>query len=491
MVNFRLTSVWPTTEDVDMPDRQYGGAAALAAPMTTPVASLDGWTAVVLAGGPGTRMRSALPKVLHPVAGVPMVRLVCDLLRETGCRDVIVVASPTARDAVAAAAGDVRLVVQPRALGTGDAALAAREAAAGAHRVIVVHADMPLLTGRTLLELAGRHLASGHLMTFLTAYLDDPRGYSRVQRRNGRVQGTVQEADLSPAMRGQPEVNAGLYAADAAWLFETLAHLEPDHRDEVTLGELIGRAVDAGGVDAYQVTEAVEVQQVNDRVQLASAERVLRDRIRRRLMLDGVTLLDPPSTFIDAGVEVGSDTTLFPGVHLLGSTTVGVSCRIGPNSVVRDSVVSANVEIGGSTIEGATIAEGVTIGPYCHLRPGAVLERDVHLGNYVEIKASRIGERTQVGHFSYIGDADVGTDVNYAAGSITANYDEGTRTKHRTEIGNGASIGSDTVLVAPVRVGAGARTASGAVVTRDVPDGALVMGVPATVRPGVEGGHSA
>lgn len=464
------------------------GSSALATPMTTPVASLDGWTAVVLAAGPGTRMRSTLPKVLHPVAGVPMVRLVCDLLRDAGCRDIVVVASPGSRDAIAEAVGEARVVVQDTPRGTGDATMAAREAVGGAGHVLVAHADMPLLTVRTLLELAGRHLASGHVMAFLTAYLDDPQGYARVQRRNGRVQGIVQEADLPAAMRGQPEVNAGLYAADAAWLFETLAEVAPNDRGETALGELIGRAVAAGGVDAYQVTEAAEVQQVNDRIQLAAAERVVRDRMRRKVMLEGVTLLDPATTYIDAGVEVGPDTTLLPGVHLLGRTRVGSGCRLGPNAVIRDSDIADQVQIGSSTIEEASIHRGVEIGPYCHLRPGVTLEEDVHLGNYVEVKASRVGARTHVGHFSYIGDAEVGSDVNYAAGSITANYDEGTRTKHRTEIGAGASIGSGTVLIAPVRIGAGARTAGGSVVTRDVPDGALVMGVPAIERPGTEGG---
>jgi bifunctional UDP-N-acetylglucosamine pyrophosphorylase / glucosamine-1-phosphate N-acetyltransferase len=243
-------------------------------------------------------------------------------------------------------------------------------------------------------------------------------------------------------------------------------------------------------VDAYQVTEAVEVQQVNDRVQLAVAERVMRDRIRERLMLDGVTLLDPPSTFVDAGVTVEPDTTLYPGVYLLGSTAVGAGTLIGPNAVVRDSTIGDSCEIGQSTIEGATIEDHVEIGPYCHLRPGAHIERDVHLGNYVEVKAARIGQRTQVGHFSYIGDAEIGVDANIGAGSITVNYDGAV--KHRTIIGDGAFIGSDTMLVAPVTVGHGARTAAGAVVTRDVPDGALVMGVPARSRPGnSEGGHPA
>ncbi|MDA1010361.1 MAG: bifunctional UDP-N-acetylglucosamine diphosphorylase/glucosamine-1-phosphate N-acetyltransferase GlmU [Chloroflexi bacterium] len=468
-----------------MPDQQ-NGATALVTPITTPVASLEGWTAIVLAGGPGTRMRSAMPKVLHPVAGVPMVRLVCTLLREAGCLDVIVVASPGAHEGIAAVTGDARVVVQEAPRGTGDATLAARHLVDASAHVLVAHADMPLLTGRTLLELAGRHVASGRVMSFLTAYLDDPQGYARVLRRNGRVQGIVQEADLPAAMRGQPEVNAGLYAADAKWLFESLTTAG----GTPALADLIGRAVEAGGVEAYQVTEAVEVQQVNDRVQLAAAEAVVRERVRRRLMLDGVTLIDPPSTFVDAGVRVGSDTTLAPGVHLLGDTQVGGGCRIGPNAVIRDSRVADNVQIGSSTIEEAEVREGVTIGPYCHLRPGALIEVDVHLGNYVEVKASRIGARTQVGHFSYIGDANVGEDANIAAGTITANYDELTRTKHRTVVGDRASIGSGTVLVAPVTVGLEGRTAAGSVVTRDVPDGAMVMGVPAKARPEAEGGKS-
>ncbi|MDA0815028.1 MAG: bifunctional UDP-N-acetylglucosamine diphosphorylase/glucosamine-1-phosphate N-acetyltransferase GlmU [Chloroflexi bacterium] len=468
-----------------MPDQQ-NGAAALATPFTTPVASLEGWAAVVLAGGPGTRMRSAVPKVLHPVAGVPMVELVCNLLREAGCRDLIVVSSPAARDGIAAVVGNARIVVQDAPRGTGDAAMAARDLIAPSARVLVAHADMPLLTGRTLLELAGRHVASSRVMSFLTAYLDDPHGYARVLRRNGRVQGIVQEADLPAAMRGQPEVNAGLYAVQAEWLFDALA----SGGASAALADLIGHAVEAGGVEAYQVTEAAEVQQVNDRVQLAAAEVVVRERVRRRLMLDGVTLMDPPSTFVDAGVQVGPDTTIAPGVHLLGTTRVGSGCRIGPNAVIRDSRIANNVQVSSSTIEEADVSAGVTIGPYCHLRPGAVIEADVHLGNYVEVKASRIGARTQVGHFSYIGDADVGLDANIAAGTITANYDEPTRTKHRTVIGDGASVGSGTVLVAPVTVGRGARTAAGSVVTHDVPDGAMVMGVPARIRPGIEGGHS-
>lgn len=467
-----------------------GGATAVSAPLTAPVASLEGWSAIVLAAGSGTRMRSAVPKVLHPVAGVPMVRLACDLLRAAGCPDIVVVAAPGARDAIAAAVGDgVRIAVQDEPRGTAHAVLAAREVLGEHRNALLMHANMPLLTTRTLRELAGRHLAASTALTFLTAYLHEPAGYDRVSRRNGMIQGITPEHDLVGAMRGAPEVNAGLYAADLAWLWEALERLEPNAEGMLELTGLIPRAVERGGVEVYQVTESVEVQQVNDRVQLARAERVMRDRIRERLMLDGVTLLDPPSTFVDAGVTVAPDTTLFPGVYLLGTTRIGTGCQVGPNAIVRDSMIADRCEIGASTIEGSEIHEGVSIGPYCHLRPGAVLERDVHLGNYVEVKASRIGSRTQVGHFSYLGDADVGSGVNIGAGSITVNYDG--EVKHRTVIGDGAFIGSDSMLIAPISVGEGARTAAGSVVTRDVPDGAQVMGVPARVRSGHEGGHPA
>ena len=369
-----------------------GGAPSSGSPQ---LASLEGWTAVVIATGPEDGMRSALPKALHPVAGVPMVQVACDTLREAGCTQITVLATSASRDAITAVVGDAKVIegdLMPHPTG----------------RVLVHRADMPLVTTDTLLRVAAQHTGSGPVVV----------------------------------------------------------------------------------LDVLSASDSPEALQVNDRIELATAEGILRDRTRRRLMLAGVTLVDPASTFIDATVEVGPDTTILPGVHLQGRTTVGRDCRIGPNAVIRDSTVAANVEIGSSTIEEATIAEGVTIGPYCHLRPGAVLEGDVHLGNYVEVKASRIGARTQVGHFSYIGDSDLGADVNFAAGSITANYDEATRTKSRTLIGDGASIGSGTVLVAPVRIGSGARTAAGSVVTHDVPDGALVQGVPARVRPGVEGGHS-
>ncbi|MQA00500.1 MAG: UDP-N-acetylglucosamine diphosphorylase/glucosamine-1-phosphate N-acetyltransferase [Dehalococcoidia bacterium] len=460
-------------------------------PRHTPHPVLDGWTAVILAGGRGTRMRSALPKVLHPVAGVPMVRLVCDTVYEAGFRHIVVVAGDAEAAIIEAVGNDARVVRQQEPLGTGHAAATAREAAGEAPQVMILNADLPLLTVRTLREMASRHAKSDSVLTFLTAYLDDPTGYGRVLRRNGRIQGIVEETEVDAARRGDPEVNGGLYAARAAWLWPTLEALPPGPRGERYLTDVIARGVlEPGGVQAYQITEAAEVQQVNTRVDLSKAESMLRDRIRRRLMESGVTLVDPSSTYVDARVTVAPDTTLLPGVHLLGDTRIGGGCRIGPNAVLRDMTVGERCTIGGSTLEGSTLGDDIEVGPYCHLRLGCVLASDVHLGNYAELKASRIGAGTRIGHFSYVGDAEVGDDVNIGAGTITANYDEATKVKNRTRIGRGASIGSDTILVAPVEVGVGARTAAGAVVTHDVPDGAMVMGHPARVRSD-EGGHQA
>ena len=465
-------------------------APALTAPMTSAALSLVGWTAVVLAGGPGTRMRSALPKALHPVAGLPMVRLVCDLLRTAGCTEIVVVAREAIEEIRAAAGDGVRMARQDSARGTAHAVMAARKVASEHGPLLLLHGDMPLLTTRTLLEMAGRHVAAPSSLTFLTAYLPDPKGHSRVERRNGKVHGIVAEADLSPAMRGAPEVDAGMYAVEAEWLWRALMAVGPNASGDLALGELIGLAVRGDGVEAYQVAEATEALSVNDRVDLARAERILRDRVRERLMLEGVTLLDPATTYVDVGVKVGADTVLLPGTTLSGRTRIAQGCRIGPNAVLVDTVVGLRTSIGASTVEGATIGDDVEIGPYCHLRPGSLIGDDVHLGNYVEVKESTIGARTRAGHFCYIGDATIGADVNIGAGTITANYDG--VGKYRTVIGAGAFIGSDTVLIAPIEVGAGAHTAAGAVVTHNVPDGATVIGVPARVRSATsEGGRQA
>ncbi len=443
------------------------------------------WTAVVLAAGRGTRMRSSRPKVLHEVAGRPMLALVVEAARGAGLRRTVVVAAPESRAQLAAAAGGgdperLRVAVQREQLGTGHAALCAREAAEGSEHVLLTYGDLPLLSASTLAGLMERHLSRGATLTFLTATLDDPTGYGRVRRREGRASGIVEERDADAATRAEREVNAGLYAARAEWLWPALAALEPAPRGEIYLTDLVGRAAAEGEcVETWQLRDPAEARQVNTRAELASAEQALRARVRRELMESGVTLVDPATTFVDVGVEVGPDTRLRPGVHLSGRTRVGAGCEIGPNAVLLDMEVGERCRIEGATLRSSTLRDDVEVGPYCVVRPGCVLGERVHLGSYAELKNTQVGAGSRIGHFSYVGDSEVGAEVNIGAGVVTANYD-GER-KHATRIGDGAFIGSDTTLVAPVTVGAGAYTAAGAVVVRDVAPGERVAGVPARV----------
>jgi bifunctional UDP-N-acetylglucosamine pyrophosphorylase/glucosamine-1-phosphate N-acetyltransferase len=446
---------------------------------TTSNTPLAGWTAVILAAGRGTRMRSALPKALHPVAGVPMVRHVADAARDAGFERIVVVVSPEGGPIAEAAGPSVAAAIQQEPLGTGHAALAGVSEAGQASNIAILNADLPLLTAETLAATVRRHLETDATLTFVTAEVAEPSGYGRVVRDGDRVRAIVEEADADEATRAVCEINVGLYVARADWLRGTLEALEPSAGGELYLTDIVASALATGTVETQRIADTSEVQQVNDRVELARAEGVMRERIRERLMRSGVTLVDPASTFIDAGVTIGEDTTVLPGVHILGATSLGSGGVIGPHAVLHDVSGGDRLRIGSSTVEGSTLADGVEIGPYCHIRPGSTLERDVHLGNYVEVKASRIGAETRIGHFSYVGDANVGQAVNIGAGTVTANYD-GER-KHRTEIGDGAFIGVDTMLVAPVVVGRDAHTAAGAVVIDDVPAGSLVMGVPARI----------
>ena len=362
-----------------------------------------------------------------------------------------------------------------------DAALAAAEAVGEAGRVLIAHGDLPLLTADSLAALANAHVEAQATLSLLTVEVEDPTGYGRIVRSGGSVTAIVEETETDAETAAIREINVGVYAAEAAWLWPALASLAPSPRGEVYLPDAVRAALEAGRtVLACPLADASEAQQVNTRAQLAAAEAAMRSRVREELMAGGVTIVDPPTTWIDAGVEVGEDTTLLPGVHLLGATAVGRDCRIGPAAVLRDTRVGERCTIGGSTIEGATLGDDVHVGPYCHIRPGSTIEAGARLGNYAEVKASRVGAGSRVGHFSYLGDADVGADVNIGAGTITANFDGAD--KHRTVIGDGAFIGSDSMLVAPVNIGAGARTGVGSVVTRDVPPGASAIGAPARIR---------
>ena len=440
-------------------------------------------TAVILAAGQGTRMKSKLAKVLHPVAGKPMIQYGVEAAQRAGAEQTVVVIGYQGEQVRAQLGARVTFVEQPDLLGTGDAVKCARELLKGkSENVLVFYADMPLIQPATLRALVEKHRASGATLTMLTVVTEDTMNFGRLVRdANGKLLRIVEEVEATPQERAIKEINPGVYCFNADWLWNVLEQLKPSpKKGEYYLTDVLEMAVNQGaGVETETIHDVSQVIGINTRVQLANAERLMRERIRERVMLDGTTLMDPATTFIDADVVIGQDTVIFPNTHLQGKTRIGNECRIGPNALIRDSVIGARCTIGGSVIESATLEDEVDVGPFCHLRPGAYLSTHVHLGNYAEVKNSRLGEGVHMGHFSYLGDAQVGAHSNIAAGTITCNFDG--KKKNATIIGEDAFIGSDSMLVAPVTIGARAKTGAGAVVTKDIPPDSLAVGVPARV----------
>jgi len=341
---------------------------------------------------------------------------------------------------------------------------------------------MPLLKAETFKRLMDKHRAGSSLMTMLTVISDDPMSFGRILRdENGRAVRIVEEVEATPDEFAIRELNPGVYCFQADWLWENLARLEPSpKKGEYYLTDLLAVAVgQGGGIETETIHDVSQAIGINTRVQLAQAERLMQERIREEVMLAGVTLADPATTFIDADVEIGQDTVILPNTYLQGKTRVGADCRIGPNAIVRDTTIGSNCTIGASMLESATVEDDVRIGPFCHLRAGAYLSSHVRMGNYAEVKNSTLGEGVHMGHFSYMGDAEVGARTNIGAGTITCNFDG--KNKHRTTIGEDVFIGSDSMLVAPLTLGARARTGAGSVVTRDVPPDSLAVGIPARV----------
>jgi bifunctional UDP-N-acetylglucosamine pyrophosphorylase/glucosamine-1-phosphate N-acetyltransferase len=440
---------------------------------------------VILAAGLGKRMRSKLPKVLHPLVGQPLIAHVLRALAPLApARTVLVVGH--GGDQVQAAVGPAAEYVEQREqLGTGHAALQARPLLDGAvETVLVLYGDSPLIRPETLAEMIALHHAiPGVHVTALTCRTDTPYGYGRILRdAAGRVAHIVEERVATPEQKAIREVNSGFYCFDGAWLWPRLAAL-PFHGStgEIFLTDMIDLAVSESPESVQTVTvEGLEqASGINSRAQLAEAERMLRDQIRLRWMDAGVTLVDPPSTFIGLDVEIGQDTILHPGTHLEGATRIGTDCEIGPMARIVDSTVGDGCRIGMSLIEKSTLEAGVDVGSFNHLRPGAYLSTGVHLGNFAEVKAARLGPHVAMGHFSYIGDATIGAHTNIGAGTITVNFGRGASEKGHTTVGEGAFIGSDTLLVAPITVGEGAQTGAGSVVTKDVAPYTLVVGLPA------------
>jgi bifunctional UDP-N-acetylglucosamine pyrophosphorylase / glucosamine-1-phosphate N-acetyltransferase len=429
-------------------------------------------------------MRSRLPKVLHPLAGRPLLAWVVEAAHAATGADPTIVYSPHTEALRETFAGRAVFALQDESRGTGDALRAALEAVPErTAELLVLSGDTPLLGPETIRDLAARRRADGAAMTLTTFQPEDPRAYGRVELQGGEVLRVVEAKDASPdELDGLPDLNAGLYAFDAAWLRGRIGDLRPSPATgELYLTELVELArADGRKVTSYELEDDLELLGVDDRVQLATAEAELRWRIVEGHLLGGVTMEDPTSVFVDADVEIEPDVTLGPNVILRGRTRIGGGSRIGAGSQIHDSVIGQRCSIWASVLESAEVEDDVTIGPFSHLRPGSSIGQGARLGNFAEVKGSRIGPRSQQHHFSYIGDADVGEGVNIGAGTVTANYD-GTA-KHRTTIGDRAFIGSDTMLIAPVSVGDDAATAAGSVVNRDVPSGKVAVGVPARLR---------
>jgi bifunctional UDP-N-acetylglucosamine pyrophosphorylase/glucosamine-1-phosphate N-acetyltransferase len=448
--------------------------------------------AVILAAGQGTRLKSTLSKVLHPVAGRPLVSYAIETAEAlVDVKPVLVVGRGS--EAVRQVVGDrVTFVEQEEQLGTGHATLQARPALRGhSDLVMVTYADMPLLTVETLARLPEQQKQNSGPLTILTLLHDDPRGFGRVIRdETGAVMQVVEEAVATPEQLAIRTLNAGVYCFDADWLWDRVDQIPLSMpKGEYYLPDLIGMAVSEQlRVDTVVTADADQTIGINTRIHLAEAEQALRRRINARWMLAGVTMVDPLTTYIEPGVTIGQDTTIWPNTHLRGQTTIGAHCVLGPNTVVEDSQIGDGCRVLASVLERAVMEEDADIGPFSHLRPGARIGPGAHVGNFAEVKNAVLGSGVRMGHFSYIGDADVGSDANIAAGTITCNFD-GT-SKHRTVIGADAFIGSDTMLVAPVEVGPGARTGAGSVVTRDVPAGALAYGVPARIHKTIQEGEA-
>jgi len=430
-----------------------------------------------MAAGKGKRLKSVLPKVLHPVCGKPVLWHVLRAAKGVRPQRLVVVVHHEAgrvEEAVRSWGIEATFVDQGTPLGTGHAVMAAEKAVGKADDVLVLPGDNPLVTAGMLRDLLRLHRRRTPAATVQTTVVDDATGYGRVLRDGDRFERIAEEREATAAERAVREIATSIYAFRREDLFRALPRVGRENsQNEYYLPDvleiLVEKGEDVRAIDA----DFHGALDVNSRAALARASAVMRRRINDELMRGGVTMVDPERAYIDAGVRVGADTTILPGVHLEGATRVGKGCTIGPDARIVDSRVGDGVEITYAVVRGSRIGAEATVGPYTSLRPGTVLGRRAKAGSFVEIKASKVGDGAKVPHLAYIGDATIGKGANIGAGTITCNYDG--REKHRTVIGDGAFIGSDTMLVAPVRVGRNAVTGAGSAITRDVPDGALAV----------------
>ncbi len=438
----------------------------------------QGLAAVVLAAGKGTRMKSALPKVLHPICGQPMLSYPLQAAREAGFSQLRIVVGHQAESVQRIfAGGDIEWVEQTEQLGTGHALMCAAESLAGfSGTLLLLCGDVPLLQAETLQMLQQFHAQEQATVTVLTAELPNPTGYGRIVRNGEQILQIVEEKDATEQQQQICEINSGTYLFDAEFVFAALKNLKTDNaQGEYYLTDVVAAAVAAGKkTRAIAVADPTEVMGINDRCQLAEAEALMRWQINTDLLKSGVTMIDPTTVYIDAGVEIGSDTVLHPNVQLRGATKIGQNCIVETGVVVVDSKIADHAHLkAGSAIEGAQIGPDCKIGPMAHLRPGTVLIGHNKIGNFVETKKILLGEGSQSSHLTYLGDAEVGRGVNFGCGTITCNYDG--VNKHKTTIEDDVFIGSDVQFIAPVHIGRNSLIAAGSTITMDVPADSLAI----------------
>ncbi len=431
--------------------------------------------AIVLAAGQGKRMKSKLYKVLHPVCGKPMVGHVVDVVKAASCERTVVIVGHGAETVKSYLGDAAEYVLQEQQLGTGHAVRQAEALLGGEEgTTIVICGDTPLVKASTIEAMLELHASSGAAATVLTASFDDPTGYGRVIRaEDGAVQRIVEQKDCSPAEAAVKEINTGTYCFDNRKLFDALSKVTSNNaQGEYYLTDVIGIFREAGqSVQGYCTTDLAEAIGVNDRVALAEAEGYMRSRINREHLIGGVTIIDPASTYIEAGVQIGADTILYPGTMLRGNTVIGEDCVIGPQADITNSVLGNGAAVKYSVVADSVVGDESTVGPYANLRPGSKLGRGCKIGDFVELKNATLDDGSKVSHLSYVGDAKVGKDVNIGCGAITVNYDG--FNKAVTEIADNAFVGSNVNLIAPVKIGEGAYVVAGSTITHDVPAGDL------------------
>ena len=430
----------------------------------------------VLAAGKGTRMKSNLPKVLQPLAGATLVERVLASARNLQPeRRLLIVGHQAERvEQQLSSVGGLEFVLQQPQNGTGHAVQQLLEPLANFEgELLVLNGDVPLLRAETIDQLVSSHRSSGAQVTLLTARLEDPTGYGRVfADEHGQVSSIIEHRDCSEEQRRNNLTNAGIYCFNWTDLAEVLPKLSTDNdQGELYLTDTVAMLAKAMHVE---VADPDEVNGINNRQQLAQCETMLQERLRQHWMAEGVTFVDPASCTLSEGCQFGRDVVIEPQTHLRGSCQIGDDCRLGPGSLIEDATLGRGVSVVMSVVRQASIGDEVSVGPYAHLRPAAVIGNNCRIGNFVEVKKSTVGDASKVNHLSYIGDAELGASVNVGAGTSTANYDG--VNKHRTVIGDGSKTGANSVLVAPIQLGSKVTVAAGSTLTKDVPDGALALG---------------